>query len=410
MQSYLKFLRDNAHWLGAAALLSFASCFGQTFVVAVFAGQIRAEFGLTDGEWAGFFSLGTLASGGLALWAGTLTDRVRARWLGAATLAGLAGACLLLATSRTPWMLPVALFGLRFFAIGMATHIAAVSMTRWFVASRGRALSISMLGFAAGEALLPVSLVLLNNAYGWRVVWVLAAGLMLALIPALVALLRTERTPQSVATETPAFGIEGRHWMRREVMGHWLFWMVIPALLAPWALSSAFFFHQLHLAQDRGWPQLALAALFPLYTASWITTSMLTGWMVDRLGARRLMPWYLLSYAAAFAVLGLVPSLWGAAFGLICLGIGAGAHSAIPTIFWAEVYGTGHLGAVRALAAAFMLVGSSVGPVLTGWLIDQGVPFADQAVWMAGWFIATSALLGLAGHWLRRGSGLSAQK
>jgi hypothetical protein len=38
------FLRANAPWLAAGFLLTFASSFGQTFFIAVFVGEIRADF------------------------------------------------------------------------------------------------------------------------------------------------------------------------------------------------------------------------------------------------------------------------------------------------------------------------------------------------------------------------------
>jgi hypothetical protein len=38
------FLCANAPWLAAGFLLTFASSFGQTFFIAVFVGEIRADF------------------------------------------------------------------------------------------------------------------------------------------------------------------------------------------------------------------------------------------------------------------------------------------------------------------------------------------------------------------------------
>ena len=402
MQSYLSFLRGNANWLLAGVLLSFASCFGQTFVLAVVGGDIRAEFGLSDGEWAGVFTVATLACAVVAAWAGALTDHMRVRALGALVLAGLAASCLLMAAAPSVWALVLAVFFLRFFGIRMATHIASVAMTRWFVAQRGRALAISTLGFAIAEGTLPLSIVALKDATSWRWVWVAAAVIILALIPVLILLLKTERTPQSIATETPVFGLGERHWLRREVLGHWLFWACLPALIAPWAAGTSFFFHQVHLAAERGWAHVALVALFPIYTVSWITATMVSGWLVDRFGAVRLMPWYQTSYIAAFLVMGFTQSLWGAAVGLVFLGIGSGAHAAVPPVFWAEIYGTRHLGAIKAMVSSIMVFGAAMGPGIVGALIDRGVDFGQQMVWFAIWFAASSALVGVALARMRR--------
>lgn len=403
MDAYLAFLRANAHWLLAGVVLSFASCFGQTFVLAVLGGDIRAEFGLSDGEWGAVFTGATVACAVVAIWAGALTDRVRVRVLGAGVVAGLACACFAMALVPSVAALVVAVFFLRFFGVGMATHIAAVAMTRWFVAQRGRALAISTLGFAVGEAVLPISMVTLKGLVGWRGVWAVAGLVLIALVPLLVRLLRTERTPQSIARQEPVLGLGERHWLRREVLRHWLFWAILPAQVAPWAAATAFFFQQSHFAEIRGWSHVALVALFPIYTVSWIGATMLGGFMVDRLGPVRLMPWYQLGYAAAFGVFWGTGSLGGAALGLMLMGFGAGMHAAVPPVFWAVIYGNRHLGAIKAMVSALMVLGAAAGPGVSGWLIDRGYDFGQQMIWIALYFLLANALVLIATRRLNRG-------
>jgi MFS family permease len=64
----------------------------------------------------------------------------------------------------------------------------------------------------------------------------------------------------------------------------------------------------------------------------------------------------------------------------------SGATSTLPNAFWAEFYGTGSLGSIKALAAAVMVFGSAIGPGITGFLIDQGVELKVQYFWIAGFF------------------------
>ena len=90
---FARFLIDNARWLAAGALLTFMSGFGQTFFISIFAGEIRAEFGLSHGEWGAIYALGTTASAIVMIWAGGLADGLRARVLGTAALYG-DGACI----------------------------------------------------------------------------------------------------------------------------------------------------------------------------------------------------------------------------------------------------------------------------------------------------------------------------
>ena len=66
----------------------------------------------------------------------------------------------------------------------------SVSMARWFVASRGKALAIATLGFSFGEAILPMTVAFLLSFLYWRSIWVAAAVVSLITIPILIKLLK----------------------------------------------------------------------------------------------------------------------------------------------------------------------------------------------------------------------------
>lgn len=392
------FLAENAPWLGAGILLTFMSSFGQTFFISIFAGQIRAEFGLSHGAWGGLYSLGTTVSAIVMIWAGGLTDTYRVRALGPVILAGLALAALAMAVNRWLFLLPVVIFLLRLFGQGMCSHIAMVAMTRWFTATRGRALSIATLGFAVGEAVLPISFVAAMAFVDWHFLWVILAITALLGIPVLMRMLRQERTPQSLSSTASATGMRGRHWTRRETVLNPLFWFMFPALLGPSAFITAFFFHQVHLAEVKGWSHIHLVSLFPLFTGVSIVAMFASGWALDRWGTARMMPYYQLPLALGFALLSTASTLAGAAAGLSCLALSVGANSTLPAAFWAEFYGTRHIGAIKAMAAAVMVLGSAIGPALTGGLIDLGIPLNTQFLWIGGFFVLTSLLVRIGIH------------
>ena len=390
------FLRDNAAFLAAGALLTFTSSYGQTFFISVFAGEIRESFGLSHGAWGSIYAAGTFASAVAMIWAGQATDVVRVRALSLVVLPLFAAACLAMAGATAAWMLVPVVFLLRFCGQGMASHIATVAMARWFVATRGRALSVASVGFAVGEAALPVTFVALMAVLDWRWLWVLVAVLVLGTLPVLGRLLALERTPQAEAEENQAHGMDGRHWRRPEVLRHWLFWAMVPFLLGPAAFSTAFFFHQVHFAETKAMTHLALVALFPVFTAVSVGTMLLSGFLIDRLGTARLMPAAQLPMVAAFLVLSVASGAAGAALGMVLMALTVGANHTLPSAFWAEFYGTRHIGAVRAMAAAVMVLGTAIGPILTGTLIDAGLSFDDQMFGIAGWFVFACACTGLA--------------
>ncbi|NRA98270.1 MAG: MFS transporter [Rhodobacteraceae bacterium] len=387
------FLRNNAPFLLAGVILTFCSSFGQTFFISVFAGAIQDEFGLSHGAWGTIYSVGTMASAAAMIWAGVLTDVMRVRLLGPIVLGSLACACLLMASVSSIFMLTLAVFALRLAGQGMSVHIGVVAVSRWFNANRGKAISVVVLGVAAGEALLPLIFASLLPHFDWRVLWVLAALIVLVLVPILWPLLRLERTPQAIAQDQQTTGMDQNQWTRRNMLRHPLFWFILPALLAPAAFSTAFFFQQVHLAEVKGWGHITLVALFPVFTASAITSMLVFGWLIDRIGTARIMPFFQIPMALGFLLFSFADSIAVAALAMALMGMSQGANSTVPNAFWAEFYGTLHLGSVKSLATACMVLGTAIGPAITGLGIDAGIPFPQQMPFISLYFLCAAALV-----------------
>ena len=391
-EGLVTFLRFNAPWLAAGFLLTFASSFGQTFFISVFAGEIRTSFGLSHGAWGGLYALATTASAAVMVYAGVLTDQFRVRHIGLVVLIGLTCAALAMSRITEVWMLAITIFLLRLFGQGLMTHSAMVAMARWFVATRGRAVSIAGLGTALGEAMLPITFVTLLGLFDWRMLWVGAASILALLTPVLWWLLSQERTPQSFLEEAGSTGLGQRMWTRAEVLRHPVFWLMVPALMGPAAWNTSLFFHQVHLAETKGWAHVSLVALFPLYTATSVGLMLTAGWLVDRFGSLRLAAFYLVPLAAGYAIMGLAASVPVGALGMVLIGAGVGMHVTIMATFWAEVFGTRHLGSIRAMMGAVMVLGTAIGPGVTGALIDLGLDFSAQGYGIAIYFLGASVL------------------
>ena len=385
----MSFFRDNAPFLSAGFLLTFGSAFGQTFFISLFSGEIRAAFGLSHGAWGAIYAIGTTTSAAVMIWTGALTDRLRIRQLGFLTLLLSSLACLGMALISAVWLLPLVILLLRFSGQGMMSHLAAVAMSRWFIATRGKALSVAALGFNVAEAGLPIVVVALMTIVEWQTIWLGAALLSLLMIPILSRLLRLERTPQSLAQSDVSLGMESRHWTRGEVLRHPLFSFMVPALLGPSAFNTAFFFQQVPFADAKGLSHLNFVSLIPIYTLFGIAAMILSGILLDRFGTARLIPFYQLPIAGAFLVFSAAESSFGLLCGFLLLGMTTGANSTLPNAFWAEFYGTKNLGSIKAMAAAVMVLGSAIGPALTGALLSLNVGLEMQYKWISVYFLLT---------------------
>ena len=390
---FLRFLRENAPFLSAGVLLSFLSSFGQTFFISIFGGEIRSAFGLTNGEWGGLYTLATGVSALLMLLAGGLVDRVRVRDLGAAVVGLLALACFAMALNPSVILLPVVILALRFFGQGMTSTVSVVAMARWFVATRGRALAIAALGFSLGEATLPLSFVWLKRQVDWHTLWIGAGVFCLLMLPVLRRLLRLERSPLSEAEDHTTVGMDGRHWTRIEALKTPIFWALALAMMLMPAFSTAFWFHQVHFAEVKGWDHLALVTVFPLGTLSLVISTQIFGWAIDRWGVARLLPVYLLPFALGFLAHSHADSVGWAALGIALMGVSGGGQSTIPAACWAQFFGTRHIGAIKSAVVSMMVLGSAIGPGLTGWLIDLGFGFPAQLSVFAVLFVIASAAM-----------------
>jgi MFS family permease len=389
----LAFIRANAPWLAAGVLLTFLSSFGQTYFISVFAGEIRAAFALSHGQWGGIYSAGTAASALVMVWAGGLTDRFRVRILAPLVLVAMALAAMAMMLNPVWWLLPVIVFALRFTGQGMMSHLAVVAMARWFAASRGKALSIASLGNGLGEALLPLIFVSLLALHDWRMLWGVAGVIAVMGIPLVLMLLRRERTPQSWAETSQSLGMEARHWTRGEALRHYLFWFMVPALLGPAAFNTAFFFHQVHIAEVKTIAHVELVAMFPVYTTVVIGAMVLSGFALDRLGTARVLPVIQIPMIAGFLLFAISEGPLVLLAGFVLLGMTTGANAIVPNAFWAEFYGSAHMGRIKAMAAAIMVLGTALGPGITGAAIDLGVGIETQFVLIAGYFAFATVMM-----------------
>jgi MFS family permease len=390
---YLSFIRANAPFLATGALLSFLSSFGQTYFIAIFGGEIRVTFALSHGDWGMIYMIGTGASAICMVFAGGLADRFRVRTLGVTVLILLALSCLAMALNTSAALLVIVIFALRFTGQGMTSHVAVVAMARWFVATRGRALAIAALGFMFGEATMPLFMVWLKSYFNWRDLWVCFAIFTLLMIPVLRFLLRLERTPQSVANEDQSFGLGQKHWTRAQALKNPVFWMMAPAVMSFSGFGTAFWFHQVHFAEIKGWSHLSLVSVFPLGTGMLALSTVLFGWAIDRFGVIKLLPYYLIPYILAFILHWYAPSLIWTALAVILMGFSGGGQATLLNACWATFYGTKNLGSIKAAATALMVLGSALGPGISGWLIDTDVPYETQMLGYAAVFCIAAVML-----------------
>ena len=384
----------------AGIALSYVSSFGQNFLLAVFGGEIRAAFGLSNGGFGLLYTGVTLTSAALLIMLARATDRLPVSLMAGVTLGMLAGAAALLAVSWHVAVLGLALLLLRLFGQGMAMQLSATAVARWFgKGSRGRALGAAGIGNPLGEASLPLLAVLLMAAVGWRQTWMLAAVALLVVAVPLVLLMRqVERGGVGVeATSASAAEHVEASWSMTQALRHPAFYLVLPGLLAPITINVAVFFHQVALTEAKGWDPAWFVASYPVSAGATVLATLTAGWLIDRFSAVRMLPFVLLPMLVAVLLLafGTHPAVIPAYLGLA--GIGMGVVMPLQAATLVEMFGAAHFGTIRSVVVAANVLLGALGPGIAGVLVDLGVSFSAQLLGMAGYLVVCSLLL-LAGR------------
>ena len=375
----LMFLRQNFRWIAGGFLLTYCSSFGQTFFISASIQEWQALFDLSHGEFGRLYMFATIGSACTLPFVGRLVDTIPIHRVVLICIPMLAFAALLAAYASTVLALVIAIYLLRLFGQGMMTHIALTATGRWFLGQRGRAVSMVVLGHQGGEASIPLMFSAIALGYGFQAGWLAGAVALLVIgLPIAVWAYSKAREPNAANEPTSAKHKPEREWTRPEVLRDPIFWIVLTGVLAPAFIGTTIFYHQDYLTTINEWPPQWFAFSLMLLAATTVVVALITGAVIDRFGARTLLPTFLLPLAGSCFALGINGApivLFGAMF---LLGISYGISATLFGAFWPEIYGTTHLGAIRSVIVSMGVLATAAGPGITGTLIDLGVALPTQ--------------------------------
>ncbi|MDX9801208.1 MAG: MFS transporter [Spirochaetia bacterium] len=381
-------------------LLTFFSSFGQTFLISLYVPGIMKDFGISNSFFGSIYGAATVLSAFALIYAGNLIDTWPLKRYTAASVLILASASVVTGSAFSIILIFFGIWGLRFAGQGLLSHISNTSVSRYFTAARGKALSVSSLGYSAGEGFLPVITGIIIASFGWRIsMFFNAAFLILILLPVIILVLGSrefrgsadeEESPGEANPDEKSPGVAGKaeirgkpgaainnppKFSRKLLFADKRFYIIASnSFLQPFIVTGLFFY-QLALASDKGWPVELITSSFILYAAGRAVFSLAGGPLVDRFTAVRMLPWYLFPFAAALTALLFFRHPFTAPFYLILTGISIGISSTVKTAVLAEVFGTKNIGSVRSVFAMISVLSTAASPALFGFILDAGFPF-----------------------------------
>ena len=373
------------------------SNYGQTFFIALYSAEIRTAFDLSNAGFGALYSAMTLLSAGVMVYSGRLIDEWSLSRFTVFVLLGLAAGCVVMGLANHIVWLAVALFMLRHFGQALSSHTGMTAIGRAYDANRGQAVSLIQLGYAGFEGFFPLMAVAMIAWLGWQQSWsVYAIILVLIAVPLQLTLSRTG--PQAVIDEAEQGDMPQAD--RRAVLRDKRFYMVLPLYIASPFLLTGMFFHQVQLADARGWDLAVLAAAFSLYAGLKIVTSLVTGPMVDRYSARRILPTMAIPLLLGLWLILLPDNIVGAVttpfvyMGL--LGVHLGMAGPVSGGLWPELFGTKNLGAIRSMTSPIMVASTAASPILFGVLLDANISF-EQLAGISMVYVVAAAMLAFLG-------------
>jgi MFS family permease len=399
MKSFLPLIRAEWRLLLFGFVMTFGSSLGQTYFIGLFGGHIRADLQLSHGAFGAIYSAATLASAIILLWTGSLIDRLDLRHYAYLVVFGLCVGCLMMAGSVGAVSLFLSVLVLRHLGQGLMGMAGPTTLVRYLDRQKGKANALGGIGYSLSEAILPSIVVAQLALMSWRQSWLAWAVILGITVPlAARALLRGHRERHALYLETVNASQAGnstgknRNWNRQEVLRDPLFYLFMPALLAQPMLFTGFMFHQVHLIEVKGWPLAVWGGLYVLYALVSTFFKLWAGLLVDSYGAIRLAPLVCLPLGLGMLCLASADTLLVAVLFMTLLAVSVGTYSTLSSPFFAEMYGSLHLGSIKSVTTAAMVFSSAVAPVLMGWLIDRGVSMDAMAVGSAGYVLLASGM------------------
>lgn len=364
----------------------------------------------------GLFSL--LRSGEIMIGAamaplvGPLVDRYGGRWLmaGGALVAGTG--LLLLGQVASFWQFLVLRWV--FVAVGgvfMCHMVVSVTISRWFVRQRGRAIAIASLGQGSSKVLIPIVTAALFAWFGWRGTWAVfgLVTLVLVVVPALVFMQRSpeERglkpdgmedavesnmTPRVRAQARRRMEVDETVWTWQEVIRTRTFWIICFSYGMANVGIAGLNLHVFAYITDIGFSTLVAATVLSIIASTQLGSTLVWGFISERLDVRRTNALMFLIQATGLAIVISTHQIVPVYIGFFLYGIGLGGGWVLQELIWANYFGRVSLGMVRGLGTLVTHAFGAAGAPFFGFIHDATGSYRSSFVSFAVALLASAFL------------------
>ena len=376
-------IRSNFKIILFGFVFTFFSSVGQSFFIGLFNSNIREELNISHGEFGILYGIATLCSSLTLIWLGKKIDDLKLVNYSLLVVIFLTFAVLFFSFINGIFFLAIGIFFLRLSGQGLMAHTASTAVARFFVRSRGKALSYIWVGMSLGEFLLPVITVYVLTFIYWRNLWQGLAVIILLLLPIFtyltikdINIFSREKKNENHANNN--IGLI-KSWTRKEVIRDLKFYSVLPTMLASSFIITGIVINQTFIIESKDWGKFAIAKSFMIYSILTVITLFLSGYLVDKFTSRKIFPLLNVPLLLSVIILTIFDHPYSAFIFMGFMGISNGLTNVLISSFWAEIYGVNYLGSIKALTASLMVFSTALAAAIFGVLIDLGYSIENIA-------------------------------
>jgi MFS family permease len=268
----------------------------------------------------------------------------------------------------------------------MGSMVVSVSISRWFIQKRGRAIAIASLGQGIAKVGIPVLAASLFVWLGWRYTWMVFGILTLGLvvIPSIVFM---RRSPEDMGLYpdgafslsygadpfikevklSPALDL---FWSRAEVLRTRAFWLIGLTFGVANVGITGLNLHVFSYVSDIGYPVVVAATVMGTIAFTQLSSTLFWGLLSERIDIRKAIMFMFLIQTLGLSLAIATAQLTPIYAGFFLYGIGLGGSQVLQEIVWASYFGRLSLGRVRGLGLVVTNFFAAGGPPFFGFLYD----------------------------------------
>ena len=375
------------YWLIVAAFIAqFVSVGAQSYVIGPFMIPMTTELGWTRAEFTLPRTIGQVVMAFTGFFIGSLVDRKGARGFMLGGVVILSVALFLLSKVNALWQW-ILLNGvvLTIGASLIGNLVVNVTLAKWFVDFRGRAIAFAAMGVSFAGVLLTPLATWAIDLYGWRTGWqLLSIGAFIFVVPTALAMRRSpedynlnldgksdHQVSQGFAQQ--AEDDFNNSMTRAQALRSLTFYWLVIAFGMFGITIQVMLIQTVPFMTDAGYDRTTAALMITIASVPALVSKPIWGWLIDGL-----QPKPLASISAAITGGSLFVIVYGTHVaslpilitGFAVLGFGWGGMIPLQEVIWASYFGRRYLGGVRSAAMPFSIMLTAGAPLATSYYYD----------------------------------------